>query len=127
MMNKILEIRKIIITVLTENDVRVFYQKAHEDAVSPFVVADLSNSIDDGTLERFILDLDGFTVGTDSVGLEQVMAIADRALHRKTFYVIQGAEQLGITFYRENRLTFDETDRRIHRRRYIYQIRTHEK
>lgn len=126
-MNKVLEIRKIIISVLQENDVRVFYQKAHEDAVPPYIVADLSNSIDDGTLERFILDLDGFTVGTDSVGLEQVMAIADRALHRKTVYVIQGAEQLGITFYRENRLTFDETDRRIHRRRYTYQVRTHEK
>ncbi len=126
-MNKVLEIRKLIVAQLTQNQVRVFYQKAHEDAVSPYIVADLSNSIDDGTLERFVLDLDGYMVGTDSAQLEIAMKNADDALHRKTFYVTSSGKQLGITFYRENRLTYDETDRRIFRRRYVYQIRTHEK
>ena len=126
-MNKVLEIRKLIVAQLTQNQVRVFYQKAHEDAVSPYIVADLSNSIDDGTLERFVLDLDGYMVGTDSAQLEIAMKNADDALHRKTFYVTASGKQLGITFYRENRLTYDETDRRIFRRRYVYQIRTHEK
>jgi hypothetical protein len=126
-MNKVLEIRKLIVAQLTQNQVRVFYQKAHEDAVSPYIVADLSNSIDDGTLEQFVLDLDGYMVGTDSAQLEIAMKNADDALHRKTFYVTASGKQLGITFYRENRLTYDETDRRIFRRRYVYQIRTHEK
>jgi hypothetical protein len=58
--------------------------------------------------------------------MEQMMHLADQALHRTTLYIESAGEQLGISVYRENRLTFDETDRRVYRRRYIYQIRTHE-
>jgi hypothetical protein len=126
-MNKILEIRKVIAELIRDAGViELYYQKPAEIANFPYIVLDIANSIDDGTLERFVLDIDGYGNAPSTVSLETIMDTADKALHRKTVYVTSGASQLGITFYRENRLTFDETDKRLHRRRYIYQIRTHE-
>lgn len=126
-MNKMLEIRKQLKTLLDASGQQVFYQKAAPNATFPYIVFDISNSIDDGTLERFVLDVDGWGNDDNTVALEQMMHLADQALHRTTLYIENAGEQLGMSVYRESRLTFDETDRRVHRRRNIYQIRTHEK
>lgn len=126
-MNKVLEIRKQLKTLMDATGKEVFYQKAAPNATFPYIVFDISNSIDDGTLERFVLDVDGWGNDENTVALEQMMHLADQALHRTTLYIENAGEQLGMSVYRESRLTFDETDRRVHRRRNIYQIRTHEK
>lgn len=126
-MNKVLEIRKAITALIKDADiVDVYYQKPSEKANFPYIVLDLSNSFDDGTLERFLLDVEGYGNQPSTVALESIMNTVDKALHRKTLYVTSAGEQLGITIYRESRLTFDESDKRIHRRRNTYQIRTHE-
>ena len=126
MMIKMLEIRKQLKTLMQATGKQVFYQKAAPNAVFPYLVFDIANSIDDGTLERFTLDVDGWGNDENTYDMEQMMHLADQALHRTTLYIESAGEQLGISVYRENRLTFDETDRRVYRRRYIYQIRTHE-
>lgn len=126
-MIKILEIRKQLKTLMEATGKQVFYQKAAANAVYPYIVFDISNSVDDGTLERFVLDVDGWGNNENTFDLEQMMHLADQALHRATLYIQDGGKQLGMSLYRESRLTFDETDRRVFRRRNIYQIRTHEK
>jgi predicted metal-dependent peptidase len=127
-MVKMLEIRKAIFTQIRNVTDAAYYQDAPENTPTPFVTVDISNSIDDGTLERFVMDIDGWGASNNTTALETIMDGVDKQLHRKTIYITDGAgRQLGVTFYREQRLTFDETDKRIFRRRYIYQIRTHEK
>jgi hypothetical protein len=125
-MIKMLEIRKQLKTLMQATGKQVFYQKAAPNAVFPYLVFDISNSIDDGTLERFVLDVDGWGNDENTYDMEQMMHLADQALHRTTLYINDAGKQLGMSVYRENRLTFDENDRRVYRRRYIYQIRTHE-
>lgn len=129
-MIKMLEIRKAIITLIKQATPNVFYQDAPSKVESnsyPFITVDISNSIDDGTLERFVMDIDGWGADKNTTGLETMMHEVDLKLHRKTVYLTNVTGQISVTIYRENRLTFDESDSRIFRRRYIYQIRTHEK
>lgn len=124
-MIKMLEIRKTIFTLLSSVTSNAYYQDVPENTPNPYVTVDISNSIDDGTLERFVMDIDGWGASNNTSALETLMHNVDETLHRKTVYIDASGQQLGITFYRENRLTFHENDKRIFRRRYIYQIRTH--
>ena len=130
-MIKMLEIRKAIFTLVKQATQNVFYQDAPSKVESnsyPFITIDISNSTDDGTLERFTMDIDGWDADKNTTVLETMMHDVDLKLHRKTVYITDAiGGQMGVTIYRENRLTFDESDSRIFRRRYIYQIRTHEK
>ncbi len=128
-MIKMLEIRKALNTLIKTPGINtndVYYQKPAEKANFPYLLMDISSSFDDGTLERFILDLEGVGQGPSTAELETMMNAADKAIHRKTVYIEQAGKQLAVTFYRESRLTYDETDKRLHRRRYTYQIRTYE-
>ena len=124
-MIKVIEIREIIQTALNSVHPRVYYQTAPDTAVFPYLVYDLPNSTDDGTLEQFILDVDAWDMPSgDTTGLETLIDSADKSLHRKTITV---DEVLAVTLYRENRLTLTDDDPNIKRRKYIYQVRTFER
>lgn len=124
-MNKMLELRKAISQALMTAHPRVFYEAATEQAEFPYLVYDLTNSIDDGTLEQFVLDVDGWDKpsGGDTTALETMMDAADKAIHRM---VVTVDDEMAFIFYRDNRLTLDDDDPRIRRRKYIYQARTFE-
>ena len=124
-MIKVIEIRKIINIALKSIHPRVYYRSAPDTAVFPYLVYDLPNSTDDGTLEQFVLDVDAWeSTNGDTTGLETLIDSADKSLHRKT--IIVGGD-LAVTLYRENRLTLTDDDPNIKRRKYIYQVRTFER
>jgi hypothetical protein len=124
-MIKVIELRKTIKSSLQSIHPQVYYENAPDDAGYPYLVYDLPNSIDDGSLEQFVLDVDGWDYPSngDTTALETLMDNADKQLHRKTIVI---NSELAMTFYRENRLTVRDDDKRIRRRKYIYQVRTHE-
>jgi len=124
-MIKVIEIRKIINIALKSIHPRVYYRSAPDTAVFPYLVYDLPNSTDDGTLEQFVLDVDAWeSTNGDTTGLETLIDSADKSLHRKTIIV---DDNLAVTFYRENRLALTDDDPNIKRRKYIYQVRTFER
>jgi len=124
-MIKVIEIRKMINTMLKSIHPRIYYRSAPDTAAFPYLVYDLPNSTDDGTLEQFILDVDAWdSTNGDTTILETLIDSADKSLHRKTITV---DDNLAVTFYRENRLTLTDDDPNIKRRKYIYQIRTFER
>ena len=120
-MNRVTAIRTAIGAILAAVG-NVHYEVAPESATYPYLVYNLPNSIDSGTLEQFVLDVDGWDDDTDTTTLEALMYAADQALHRKS--VVSG--DLGFRIYRENRLVLDEKESRLRRRKYIYQIRLYE-
>lgn len=121
-MNKPVELRKMIQTVLKSKAPRVYFQDAPEDAVFPYVVYDLPNSIDDGTMENFRLEVDGWDAPAngDTTNLETLMDSIDKALHRE----VKRVSGFAAVFYRDNRMALLDDDKRIRRRKYIYQVRT---
>lgn len=121
-MYKSTELRKIIQTYLKTKHSRVYFQIAPDNATYPFVVFELPNSMDDGSMERFILDIDIWDDESDTTTLESIAGEIDKGLHRST-YISNG---VGATFYRENRLSLLDNDSRLRRRKLIFQIRTHE-
>ena len=118
---KIIKIKTDINNFLESITPNVFYGTADKDAKYPFVVFDLTNSTDDGVMERFILEIDGWDNNKDTTDLETMMSKIDKGLHRRTVVI----DDIFLTFYRENRLTVHDDNPNLRRRQYVYQIRVH--
>lgn len=122
-MIKVIELRKAINTALKTVHPRIYYQDAPDDAVFPYLVYDLPNSVDDGYLEQFVLDVDGWDNSTDTTNLETIMDNVNKSLDGMT----RTADSLSMSFYLDNRLTLLDDDSRIRRRKYTYQVRTYQR
>jgi hypothetical protein len=123
-MIKFLELRTALQTLLKTLHARVFFNVAPDNAAFPYVVFDLPNSIDSGTLENFVLDIDVWDNAADTTALETLIGTIDESLHKKSIIV---TDKIGIILYRNNRLTLTDEDPHIRRRKYIYQARTYQK
>jgi hypothetical protein len=108
------------VTIDGESKSRVHYEVAPEDAPYPFLAYILNNSTDDGTTERFVLEIDGWDNQADTTALETLMSDLDAELHRRTVMI---DDNLSATYYRENRLTIKDPDAQLRRRQYVYQVR----
>ncbi|RED54795.1 hypothetical protein [Cohnella lupini] len=120
--NSVIEIRKVVGARLAEIHPEVYYEFADDKAQFPYLVFDLPNSFDDGTYENFVMDIDGWDApkGGDTMPLELMMAAADAVIHRQIIRV----PGMAFIMYRENRLSPPDDDKKIRRRKIIYQIRT---
>src|SRR5690554_4591960 len=125
-MNRVLELRKAITTALLTAHPRVYYEQAPEGAAYPYLTYLMPDSLDDGTLEQFVLEVDGWDAPADgsTVVLEQMMHAADRAIQRLVV-VVNGV--LTMRFLHDRRLVLDDDDPAIRRRQYVYQARTYER
>jgi hypothetical protein len=121
---KFVDIRKAIQSELEALHSRVFFYAAPDNAVMPYVVFDLPNSVDSGTLENFVMDIDIWDDKNDTTALETLADKIDMELHKKAILVV---DSVGIVLYRSNRLVIRDDDTRIRRRRYAYQARTYQK
>ncbi|WP_209121511.1 DUF3168 domain-containing protein [Alkalihalobacillus sp. BA299] len=127
-MTKMINIRKDIAAFLKSkhpdvNDKpRVWAEEAPSDAVYPYIVYDFTNSIDNGIMENFVLELDFWDNQTDTTALETLCGTVDEDLHRRTVMI---TSSLSATFYRENRRQIRDPDKRLRRRQYVYQVRVH--
>lgn len=121
-MSKMVAMRQAIQAQLKSVHPRVYYEMAPDDAKYPFLVYNFSNSVDDGTMENFVLDVDGWDSPQDAntLPLEQMMAEADAVFKQ---LVIQETG-MAFVFYRENRLPLTDADKRLRGRRLVYQVRT---
>lgn len=98
----------------------VYSPNAPENAAFPYLVYDLPNILDDGEGYQLItLDIDGWDDDEDTTALETLMANVNARLNKKTLI----AEGFAVTLYLENKLALIDDDKRIRRRKYIYQGR----
>ncbi|NOU63177.1 hypothetical protein GC096_03835 [Paenibacillus sp. LMG 31461] len=121
-MSKVIALRTAIQSMLKAQHPRVYYELASESASFPYLVYDLPNSFDDGTMENFVLHVDGWDspVNGDTIALETLMEKIDQSLHRKVIRT----NGMAFIIYRDNRLSLLDDDKRIRRRKIIYQVRT---
>lgn len=125
-MSKVLKLRRTITSLLREVHPRVYYERAPKDEIYPYLVYVLDFSVDDGSLENFVLEVDGWDApeGGVTTALETMMDTADSVLNRAALY-LDGGYVLHIR--RDNRRTIDDDDSRISRRQYVYQARVFER
>jgi hypothetical protein len=120
-MSRVLDLREIIRGLLLTAHPRVYYENAPKSAQMPYLVFDLPSSFDDGDTEVFVLDVDGWDSPTngDTTALETLMEAADAALQR----AVINQDGIAAPIYRDSRLSLNEQDERIVRRKYTYQVR----
>lgn len=121
-MIKVIEIRKAIGDYLETKHPEVYFQIASKDAAPLHLTFDLPNSFDDGAMENFVLEIDGWDLPEhgDTTALETLMDEVDKGLHREVFRIAG----MSMAVYRENRLALEDDDKHIRRRKYVYQVRT---
>lgn len=118
---KVIELRMAVQSLLKSVHPRIYFEVAAKKKDYPYLVFDLPNSIDDGSMENFVLEVDGWDSPDDgdTTALEVLMHGVDVALHRA---VIRTTNSV-LIIYRENRLSLRDDDERIRRRKYRYQVR----
>lgn len=122
-MTKVLKIRNVISSLLDTVQQRNYYESAPDGVAYPFLVYDLPDSTDDGSMENFVLEIDGWDSPSngDTTELETLMGEMDKLIHRKTTMI----DGISLTFYRESRSPIKDPDTRLRRRQYTYQVRVH--
>lgn len=114
-----IELRTALSTYLKTLHPRVYFQGAPENAVFPYIVYDIPQSVSDGeNYEVINLDIDGWDSNStgDTVVLETLMSNIS-AIDKHTLIT----DNIAVTFYLETKLTLEDDDKRIKRRKYTYQ------
>lgn len=115
-----IQFRTALSTFLKTLHPRVYFQVAPENAVFPYLVYDFTNVLDDGEISQIVtVDIDGWDMEEDTTALETMMQTANAGLNKKVI----SNDSLAATFYLESKLSPQDTDKRIIRRKYIYTAR----
>lgn len=127
----IIELQKQITSFLLTKSTRVYFRKAPENSVFPYVVYNLPNS-EAGYSERedIILEVDIWDNTNLTQTIDTLVGAIDgdgdlkdpTGLHRKLIYI---GGSLSAKIYRENRLIIDDEDSSIERRQLRYSIQTY--
>lgn len=102
---------------------RVYYMKASDTAIFPYIVYDLPQSYFEDNLEVFNLDIDIWDNNVDTTELENLAQSIWNALNK--YYHID--ENIQFAIYRESRHTLEDDDPRIRRRTLIFNIRYYDR
>ena len=123
-MINIIALRKALKILLNTDHARVYFQEPNTDATFPYLIYDLPNSYDLGDSEVFTLDVDGWDnpADKDSTALETLMDAMDAVVNKHAEVLEWDGGKAGIAIFREARLTLQEDDKRILRRKYTYQV-----
>lgn len=117
--NRVIKLRSFLENLLSSLDSNVFYEDASKDAKYPYLVYNLEDSFDDGSIESFPLIIDGWDNNNDTTNLENLMSKVDNSLHRLT----GGDEELFFIFYRSSRRTVRDPDKRLKRRQIEFEVK----
>ncbi|OIJ12658.1 hypothetical protein BKP37_12710 [Anaerobacillus alkalilacustris] len=111
------------IIVGEESISRVYFQYSSSKAIFPYIVYDLPNSFTDEEQEIFNLDMDIYDNQSDSTNLEQLTNLFWKKLHYYSYI----DDNIQFTIYRENRLPPFDEDKRLKRRKLIFQLRYYDR
>lgn len=113
------ELRTALNSLLRLHHPRVYYQNAPNTAKFPYIVYNLPNSFDNEQQEVFNLDVDVWAMGSDTTEIETLSGSLWKDLngHHHIDANIQ------FTTYRASRLTLEDDNPDIKRRKLIFELR----
>lgn len=121
MIIRVVEIRKALFSLLSSIHSEVYYEEAPDDAVYPYVVYNLVDSSDESSMEQVMLEVDAWAtpINNNTIPLEELIGTIDKYLDKKVINI----NGVFFSIYKENRRNVPDSDKRIRRRQYEYQIR----
>lgn len=121
-----IELRKALHKHLKTIHTRVYFQQAPDNAQFPYLVYNMPSLNDDGEGHQLItLDIDGWDAPSDgdTTALETLMAEVNTGMNKKTLVT----DTFSVAFYLESKLSLEDDDPLIKRRKYVYQGRLFER
>ena len=115
-------LRKLLHLYLKSIHPRVYFQVAPETAQFPYLVYDFTQITSDGEeFETVAVDVDGWDMPANgnTTALETLMQTVNDALNKKTLTT----EGLAVTFYLDRKIPLLDDNKKIRRRKYIYEAR----
>ena len=118
-----IELRKALNAQLKTVHPRVYFQVAPELAVFPYLTFEFTTTDDGEGSELAVIDIDGWSVGSDTTVLETLITAVNTALNKKTLT----SGNMTATLFLDNKIPLTDDDPLIRRRKYIYQARLFKK
>lgn len=135
------------VTIDGKSKSRVYYRRAADGAPLPYLVYSLEVHDDGEGIQRVVLDIDGWDrpATGDTTALETLMAAVNDGMNKlvitnmhltTTSFLspttvvlvdVMADKQFACAFYVDRKLTLDDEDPKIQRRKYIYQGRLFER
>lgn len=118
---RVVEIRKVLQSLLSSIHAEVYYEEAPDNAVYPYVIYNFVDSNDEDSMEQIMLEIDAWDtpINNNTIPLETVIGTIDNKLNN----IVISVNGVFFSIYRENRRNVPDSDKRIRRRQYEYQIR----
>ncbi len=120
-----IELRKTLQAHLKTIHSRVYFQQAPDTAQFPYLTYSFETVPDGEGFELIVLDIDGWDMPAsgDTTQLEKLMTDVDRAMNKTTLTT----DNLVVSFYLDRKLSLEDDDPKIIRRKHIYQGRLFER
>lgn len=121
MIHRTLSMRKIIREKIGSIAPHLYYESAHKESPYPYVVYTLDDSNSFDSVEDFVLEIDAWDKPIDgsTFVLEELIGDIDKVLNYSTVF----RDGRSYRFYRQNRRSIRDSDKRLKRRQLIYQIK----
>ena len=114
-----INLRKQLNIILKSLHPRIYYQLAPETAVFPYIVYNLPNSFSNESQDIFNLDIDIWDNKADTSEIEGLNSLVWKELNKYQYI----DENIQFSSHRMNRLNVEDDDKRIKRRKLIFQLR----
>ena len=120
-----IELRKALHPRLRAIHPRAYFQRAPDTAQFPYITYSFEMIPDGEGFELVVLDIDGWDMPDDgdTTGLESLMSDVKRSMDKKTLTT----SNLVVSFYLDRKLSLEDDNPKIIRRKYVYQGRIFER
>ena len=120
-----IELRKALHPRLRAIHPRAYFQRAPDTAQFPYITYSFEMIPDGEGFELVVLDIDGWDMPDDgdTTGLESLMSYVKRSMDKKTLTTAN----LVVSFYLDRKLSLEDDNPKIIRRKHIYQGRLFER
>jgi hypothetical protein len=118
-----LELRKAIQSNLKAIHPRLFFLRAPEKSIFPYLVYTIEITNIEDNLQLVTLDVDGWDDNSDTIPLETLMEAVKQTFNKQIII----NDKLAMFLDLDRRLTLTDTDPRLNRRKYIFNGRLYER
>lgn len=102
---------------------RVYSENSTDNTDFPYLTYNLPNSFQNGVQEIFNLDVDIWSRGADTTELEALTRKVEKGLNMYKYI----DENIQFSIYKRNRLNVTDDDKRIKRRKLIFELRYYDR